>query len=46
MGCGKESKNELCPKCRMGWLEHEAEVALQQLIEGYRELLESEVKNG
>ena len=38
-GCGKESENELCPMCEIGMLEHDAETALQHLIEAYRKLL-------
>lgn len=45
--CGKESKNELCPVCEIGQFEHDATVALEQLIERYHKLLnlESEAKN-
>jgi len=47
MGCGKESKREICPVCEIDMFEHEVKVALDNLIEGYRKLLnlESEVEN-
>ena len=45
-GCPKCEKlddlDALCPTCAIGFLEHEAEVALRNLIEGYRKLLKTE----
>lgn len=45
IACGKERESdydEMCLKCKVGWLEHNAEVALQDLIDGYHKLLKLE----
>ena len=40
--CSKESENELCPRCELDFLAHEAQVALDRYLEAVNKLLKRE----